>query len=122
MPPNNRVTQRQHFEDLAKLGEGLGKSVADLDNKLGAKVDAVLAAVAENRVANAGEYASLQTGLQSLQERLTGKGGVIDRIGAIDGPGGRLTVLEHSDRKVGFWAGLVGVVSAAIAAIIGSRQ
>ena len=123
MPTNgSRVTQKQHYEDLTRLGEGLGKSVADLDSKLGAKMDVVLAAVAENRVANAGEFACLQEGLNGLKTRLEGKGGLIDRIDTIDGKGGRLTVLEHSDRKVGFWASLVGMVSAAIAGILASRQ
>ena len=123
MPSNgSRVSQKQHYEDLTRLGEGLGKSVADLDSKLGAKMDVVLAAVAENRVANAGEYACLQEGLNSLKTRLEGKGGLIDRIDTIDGKGGRLTVLEHSDRKVGFWASLIWVVSAAIAGILASRN
>ena len=123
MPTNgSRVTQKQHYDDLTKLGEGLGKSVADLDSKLGAKMDGLLAAVAENRVANAGEFACLQEGLNGLKTRLEGKGGLIDRIDTIDGKGGRLTVLEHSDRKVGFWASLIGVVSAAIAGILASRN
>jgi len=122
MPPNDRVTQKQHYEDLTRLGEGLGKSVADLDSKLGAKMDNILAQVTSNRTANAGEFACLQEGLNGLKTRLEGKGGLIDRIDTIDGKGGRLTVLEHSDRKVGFWASLIGVVSAAIAGILASRN
>ena len=122
MPPNDRVTQKQHYEDLTRLGEGLGKSVADLDSKLGAKMDNILAQVTSNRTANAGEFACLQEGLNGLKTRLEGKGGLIDRIDTIDGKGGRLTVLEHSDRKVGFWASLIGVVSAAIAGILASQN
>ena len=122
MPPNDRVTQKQHYEDLTRLGEGLGKSFADLDSKLGAKMDNILAQVTSNRTANAGEFACLQEGLNGLKTRLEGKGGLIDRIDTIDGKGGRLTVLEHSDRKVGFWASLIGVVSAAIAGILASRN
>jgi len=122
MPTNDRVTQKQHYEDLTRLGEGLGKSVADLDSKLGAKMDNILAQVTSNRTANAGEFACLQEGLNGLKTRLEGKGGLIDRIDTIDGKGGRLTVLEHSDRKVGFWASLVGMVSAAIAGILASRN
>jgi len=122
MPANDRVTQKQHYDDLTRLGEGLGKSVADLDSKLGTKMDDILAQVTSNRTANAGEFACLQEGLNGLKTRLEGKGGLIDRIDTIDGKGGRLTVLEHSDRKVGFWASLIGVVSAAIAGILASRN
>ena len=122
IPTNDRVTQKQHYDDLTRLGEGLGRSVADLDSKLGAKMDNILAQVTSNRTANAGEFACLQEGLNGLKTRLEGKGGLIDRIDTIDGKGGRLTVLEHSDRKVGFWASLVGMVSAAIAGILASRN
>jgi len=63
MPANDRVTQKQHYDDLTRLGEGLGKSVADLDSKLGTKMDDILAQVTSNRTANAGEFACLQEGL-----------------------------------------------------------
>jgi len=96
MPANDRVTQKQHYEDLTRLGEGLGKSVADLDSKLDAKMDNILAQVTSNRTANAGEYACLQEGLNGLKTRLEGKGGLIDRIDLIDGPRGRLGTAEGS--------------------------
>ncbi|OGC64629.1 hypothetical protein A3J33_00975 [candidate division WWE3 bacterium RIFCSPLOWO2_02_FULL_53_10] len=112
MPTNgSRVTQKQLFE-----------TVMELDGKLSSKMDNILAQVTSNRTANAGEFACLQEGLNGLKTRLEGKGGLIDRIDTIDGKGGRLTVLEHSDRKVGFWASLIGVVSAAIAGILASRN
>ena len=130
MPSNgSRVTQKQHYDDLTKLGEGLGKSVADLDSKLGAKMDGLLAAVAENRVANAGEFACLQEGLNGLKTRLEGKGGLIDRIDVIDGPTGRLTAaegkitdLKASDKWWAGMAGLAGTIAAAIAGTLASRR
>jgi len=121
-PRNEGISPKQHYDDLTALGSSLSKTVVDLDNKLSAKMDNILAQVTSNRTANAGEYACLQEGLNGLKTRLNGKGGLIDRIDTIDGKGGRLTVLEHSDRKVGFWASLVGMVSAAIAGILASRN
>lgn len=118
MPPNNKVSQKQLYE-----------TVMGLDDKLSAKMDAVLAQVTSNRTANAGEYACLQEGLNGLKTRLEGKGGLIDRIDTIDGPTGRLTAaegkitdLKASDKWWAGMAGLAGTIAAAIAGALASRR
>src|SRR3989304_779810 len=129
MPPNDRVTQKQHYEDLTKLGEGLGKSVADLDSKLSGKIDAVLVAVMENRERVTNQYADVQVGLKVLQDLRDKPGGLMDRMTAIDKAGGRLDCLADkivdlkvSDKQVGVIASIIGAVAAAISGVIGSRQ
>ena len=130
MPSNgSRVTQKQHYEDLTRLGEGLGKSVADLDRKLGGKIDAVLVAVMENRERVTNQYAGVQVGLQVLQDLRDKPGGIMDRMTAIDKAGGRLDILDNkivdlkvSDKQVGIIASIIGAVAAAISGVIASRQ
>jgi len=129
MPPNDRVTQKQHYEDLTKLGEGLGKSVADLDSKLSGKIDAVLVAVMENRERVTNQYADVQVGLKVLQDLRDKPGGLMDRMTAIDKAGGRLDCLDDkivdlrvSDKQVGVIASVIGAVAAAISGVIASRQ
>src|SRR3990167_11340067 len=90
MPTNDRVTQKQHYEDLTRLGEGLGKSVADLDSKLGGKIDAVLAAVIENRERGTGQYAEVGAAIQVLKDLRDKPGGIMDRLSSMDIAGGRL--------------------------------
>ena len=129
MTANDRVTQKQHYEDLTKLGEGLGKSVADLDSKLSGKIDAVLVAVMENRERVTNQYAGVQVGLQVLQDLRDKPGGLMDRMTAIDKAGGRLDILDNkivdlkvSDKQVGIIASIIGAVAAAISGVIASRQ
>jgi len=125
----SRVTQKQHYDDLTKLGEGLGKSVADLDSKLSGKIDAVLVAVMENRERVTNQYAGVQVGLQVLQDLRDKPGGIMDRMTAIDKAGGRLDILDNkivdlkvSDKQVGIIASIIGAVAAAISGVIASRQ
>ena len=125
----SRVTQKQHYDDLTKLGEGLGKSVADLDSKLSGKIDAVLVAVMENRERVTNQYADVQVGLKVLQDLRDKPGGLMDRMTAIDKAGGRLDCLDDkivdlrvSDKQVGVIASVIGAVAAAISGVIASRQ
>src|SRR3989337_273823 len=129
MPPNDRVTQKQHYEDLTRLGEGLGKSVADLDSKLSAKLDGLLVAVMENRERVTNQYAGVQVGLQVLQDLRDKPGGLMDRMLEIDKVGGRLDILDNkivelrvSDKQVGVLASVIGAVAAAISGVLASRQ
>ena len=130
MPSNgSRVTQKQHYEDLTRLGEGLGKSVADLDRKLGGKIDAVLAAVIENRERVTGQYAEVGAAIQVLKDLRDKPGGIMARRTAMDRAGGRLDCLDDkivelrvSDKQVGVIASIIGAVAAAISGVIASRQ
>ena len=123
------ITPREHYEDLTRLGEGLGKSVADLDSKLSSKIDAVLVAVMENRERVTTQYAGVQVGLQVLQDLRDKPGGLMDRLATIDKVGGRLDILDNkivdlrvSDKQVGVIASIIGAVAAAISGVIASRQ
>ena len=125
----SKVSQRQHYEDLTRLGEGLGKSVADLDSKLSAKLDGLLVAVMENRERVTNQYAGVQVGLQVLQDLRDKPGGLMDRMLAVDKLGGRLDILDDkivelkvSDKQVGVIASIIGAVAAAISGVIASRQ
>ena len=84
----SRVTQKQLYD-----------TVLAVDEKLSKKIDTVLAAVSENRIANAGEFASLNEGLN-------GKGGLKDRV----------HTLETSETK---WRALTAVVIAGAGAFFG---
>lgn len=97
MPPNgsNRVTQRQHFE-----------AIMALDSKLSTKVDAVLAAVNENRTANAAAFGKLGQCLESHHNRLE----------ALDGPDGRVAGLERSETR---WRALTAFLGALAGAFFG---
>ena len=125
----SKVSQRQHYEDLTRLGEGLGKSVADLDSKLSAKLDGLLVAVMENRERVTNQYAGVQVGLQVLQDLRDKPGGLMDRMLEIDKVGGRLDILDSkivelrvSDKQVGVIASVIGAIAAAISGVIASRQ
>jgi len=125
----SKVSQRQHYEDLTRLGEGLGKSVADLDSKLSAKLDGLLVAVMENRERVTNQYAGVQVGLQVLQDLRDKPGGLMDRMLEIDKVGGRLDIIDNkivelrvSDKQVGVIASVIGAVAAAISGVIASRQ
>ena len=125
----SKVSQRQHYEDLTRLGEGLGKSVADLDSKLSAKLDGLLVAVMENRERVTNQYAGVQVGLQVLQDLRDKPGGLMDRMLEIDKVGGRLDILDSkivelrvSDKQVGVIASVIGAVAAAISGVLASRQ
>jgi len=125
----SKVSQRQHYEDLTRLGEGLGKSVADLDSKLSAKLDGLLVAVMENRERVTNQYAGVQVGLQVLQDLRDKPGGLMDRMLEIDKVGGRLDIIDNkivelrvSDKQVGVIASVIGAIAAAISGVIASRQ
>jgi len=125
----SKVSQRQHYEDLTRLGEGLGKSVADLDSKLSAKLDGLLVAVMENRERVTNQYAGVQVGLQVLQDLRDKPGGLMDRMLEIDKVGGRLDIIDNkivelrvSDKQVGVIASVIGAVAAAISGVLASRQ
>ena len=126
---DSKVSQRQHYEDLTRLGEGLGKSVADLDSKLSAKLDGLLVAVMENRERVTNQYAGVQVGLQVLQDLRDKPGGLMDRMLEIDKVGGRLDIIDNkivelrvSDKQVGVIASVIGAVAAAISGVLASRQ
>ena len=126
---DSKVSQRQHYEDLTRLGEGLVKSVADLDSKLSAKLDGLLVAVMENRERVTNQYAGVQVGLQVLQDLRDKPGGLMDRMLEIDKVGGRLDILDSkivelrvSDKQVGVIASVIGAVAAAISGVLASRQ
>ena len=125
----SKVSQRQHYEDLTKLGEGLSKSVTDLDTKLSAKMDGLLVAVMENRERVMIQYTSVEAGLKVLQDLRDKPGGLLDRMTALDRVGGRLDILDGkivelrvSDKQVGVVASIIGAVAAAISGVIASRQ
>ena len=108
MPPNNRVTQRQHFEALLFIQ----REQAELK---------VL--VLENRTAAERQFGELKAGLEGTRTAQDALQGLYrDQRGMWETQAGRIDRLQASDRKVGFWAGLVGVVSAAISGLIASRQ
>ena len=125
----SKVSQRQHYEDLTKLGEGLSKSVTDLDTKLSAKMDGLLVAVMENRERVMIQYTSVEAGLKVLQDLRDKPGGLLDRMTALDRVGGRLDILDGkivdlkvSDKQVGVIASIIGAIAAAISGVIASRQ
>ena len=125
----SKVSQRQHYEDLTKLGEGLSKSVTDLDTKLSAKMDGLLVAVMENRERVMIQYTNVEAGLKVLQDLRDKPGGLLDRMTALDRVGGRLDILDGkivdlkvSDKQVGVIASVIGAVAAAISGVLASRQ
>jgi len=125
----SKVSKRQHYEDLTKLGEGLSKSVTDLDTKLSAKMDGLLVAVMENRERVMIQYTNVEAGLKVLQDLRDKPGGLLDRMTALDRVGGRLDILDGkivdlkvSDKQVGVIASVIGAVAAAISGVLASRQ
>jgi hypothetical protein len=98
---SNRVTQKQLYQEIMAL-----------EGRLGSKIDAVLAAVNENRTANAKEYACLQAGFQAAQKRL----------GDLDGPNGRVANLEGSDNRWKAFTALLGALGGAVTGFLTGRQ
>lgn len=102
MPANgNRVTQKQLYQEVMAL-----------EGRLSSKIDAVLAAVHENREKSAGEFACLNEGFRGFRKRLDD----------LDSPEGRVALLERSEGRWKAFAAVIGSLAGAIAGFLTGRQ
>jgi hypothetical protein len=102
MPANgNRVTQKQLYQEVMAL-----------EGRLSSKIDAVLAAVHENRTLSAAEFACLHEGTGANSKRLD----------VLDGPEGRVAILEKSDTRWKALTALLGALGGALTGFLAGRQ
>jgi hypothetical protein len=102
MPANgNRVTQKQLYQEVMAL-----------EGRLSSKIDAVLAAVNENRTLSAAEFACVNEGMRNLKGDLKGPGGLVERVDRI----------EASETRWKAFSAVLGSLGGALAGFLTGRQ